>query len=431
MNGVFLVLVLGASTDPEGVVEQARQAFEAGELGTEDYLPFDARRGWHQYNDCNVLQMLSDTESSTVERALAPRVRAADADWSRQCAVLRALVVDDAAPDGYELHRYARYWHGYHVPTAVGLRIANLRTLRLALSLGVWSAIFLLALAACMRGGWHMRMTGLVIAGAASTVWAVPHFAPSLTHGPGDAFLLLGLAVIAAWPSVALRPRHLVPFAAAFGAGVVFFEMLTGQLPIAAAWLGAIVLAAVQDETQDTEVPRVGDGGRAEPGRLLRVPAAIAAFGLAAVSTVAVKQVLALLLVDPGSAGPFFANLRLYMSVPAGEGGWPGLLLPFGRLVRQASMLTYGSSLGGYVLVAGSAVAWLVAAVMAIRARDSAEGRAVLLLLGLCMIPVAWVLLLPLHSYVHAPFMARMLVVPISLSVLALLWSLAKRPHAR
>jgi len=39
-------------------------------------------------------------------------------------------------------------------------------------------------------------------------------------------------------------------YAAVFGAVVVFFEAFTGQLPIASAWLAALVLAAARDESR-------------------------------------------------------------------------------------------------------------------------------------------------------------------------------------
>src|SRR5688500_7371781 len=56
-NSLFLVLAVVVPADPGVVANRVRTAFETGELGTADYLPFDSRRGWHQYNDCITLQM--------------------------------------------------------------------------------------------------------------------------------------------------------------------------------------------------------------------------------------------------------------------------------------------------------------------------------------------------------------------------------------
>ena len=73
-------------------------------------------------------------------------------------------------------------------------------------------------------------------------------------------------------------------FGATYGATVVFFEMLTGQLPIAFAWLGALTLAAARDEHQPAGMaPAVSVG------------AALGAFCLSAVLTVLIKQCLAVI----------------------------------------------------------------------------------------------------------------------------------------
>lgn len=424
-NGFFFILALLAIPDADGVRTRVQEAFRSGDLTEVDYLPLDSRRGWHQYNDCTVLQMLSSEGGSRLERALSPPVWAADDDWSGSCAVLRTLVVEGERPETWEAHRYTRYWHGYRVPAAAGFTVSGLRELRRGLTAAVWTAILLLAFAAGLRGRGRTRQAGLLFAGAAATIWAVPYFAPGITHGPGDAFLLVGLAAVVAWPGRPMRLHTLVPLAAGFGAGVAFFEMLTGQLPLAATWLGGLVLAASLDQAERGGPERSGEPTTA---LLLPVGAALVAFVLGAAFTVGAKQALAFALADPGAAGPFRANLRLYMSWPAGEDGWPGIALPFGRLVRQSRILTYGSGAAAYALFVGAALCWVFAAVRGWQRRSSLLGRATLLLLALTLIPVAWVLLLPWHTYVHASFMARMLPAPISLSVLAAWW--CARPGA-
>ena len=44
------------------------------------------------------------------------------------------------------------------------------------------------------------------------------------------------------------------------------------------------------------------------------------------------------------------------------EASLPGILLPFGRLVRQPIMLRLGNKLAGYGLAAATGLAWLAAA---------------------------------------------------------------------
>ena len=227
------------------IAARVRSAFATGDLGAEDYYRFDSRRGYMQYNDCLVLQMLSNPEPSRPERALAPKLFHNDA-WVGQCSLLRELIEEKVDPKSLRLLRYVNYWHGYNAVAAFALQSMELRTLRRMIVGAVWAAIGLLALVA-WRSGRYVRRTGVTIALTAATVWAVPYFSPGLTQGPGDALLILGLAGLAAWPQMAVRPAALVPYAAGFGAVVGFFEMMTGQYPVAAAWLAALALAARRD----------------------------------------------------------------------------------------------------------------------------------------------------------------------------------------
>ena len=90
-----------------------------------------------------------------------------------------------------------------------------------------------------MPGG-TTRRVGLAIALSAALLWAVPYFDQGVTLGFGDTALILGLAVLAARPHLAQQVDTIALFAAIFGAVIAFFEMLTGQLPVAAAWLVAV-----------------------------------------------------------------------------------------------------------------------------------------------------------------------------------------------
>ena len=159
---------------------------------------------------------------------------------------------------------------------------------------------------AALRARSHTRRTGLAIAGAAAPCWGVPYFAPGLSHGPGDAALLLALAGLVLRPSSTADLRALLPYSAVFGAVVVFFEAFTGQLPIAGAWLAALVLAATQQEARP---------GGIDP-RVMSL-AALGAFAVGGVITVAVKQVLAALFAEPAAGSAFMTRLGGYVAVPA------------------------------------------------------------------------------------------------------------------
>jgi hypothetical protein len=152
--------------------------------------------------------------------------------------------------------------------------------------------------------------------------------------------------------------------------------------------------------------------------------AAVTVFGLAAAATVIAKQLMAVVLAEPQAGADFLAHLGFYMGVPASEADRLGILRSFMRLVQRSHMLTFGNTLAGYGLVAATGLAWLAAAVRGWRRRHSEHGRDVLILVGTALVPVAWVFLLPRHTYIHATFMVRILVVPISLALLALCWPL-------
>jgi hypothetical protein len=411
-NTVFFVLLLSMPTNQEQIANDVRLAFATGDLGTEDYLPFDPHRGWHQYNDCVVLQMLANDDPSRIKRALAPLVYVTNDDWSEQCVTLYRLLVEQVDKDTLIASRYARYWHGYNPLTALALNFMGLQRFRQVLAIMVWLVISIL-IGVTFRLGSRTRLVGLSIGLSAALIWATPYFAPSLTHGPGDIWLILGLACFAIWPGLRIRPGAAMLFATGFGATVVFFEMGTGQLPVAAAWLIALSLALARDAKE------------IESNNLfLLTLAVIFGFGFGAVSTIISKQVLAALLVELSAGGQFFSNLRLYMTIPPSEEGWPGILVPFGRLIRKSDVLTYNNLAASYSLIALAAIVWLIAIWQGWRWLYRQKHFDLLILIGAALVPVVWVFLMPYHTYIHAAFMARILVVPISLAPIALFWYL-------
>ena len=419
-NVLFVVLLLAAPHDPDRVAARIATAFATGDLGTVEYRRGDIRRGWHQYNDCTVLQMLSDRDPSRVAQSFAPRMAflRADPEANYSCGALRAIAVAGASRDSMVAFRYARYWHGYMVPAAIALQAMELVHLRQLLLLAVYAAIALLLVTA-LRAAEHTRRTGLAIAVTAALFWAAPFFAPGITHGPGDAVLLAALAILILRPTLTTDFGTLLPYSAAFGAVVVFFEMLTGQLPIAAAWLAAVVLATVRDESQP-----------GTPDARVRALTALGAFAIGGVITVAVKQVLAALFAEPLAGAVFMTKLGSYAEMPASRNGIPGVFLPYIELVRHMYVLTAWHYLAGKMLAVILALALLWAVLRGWRERRTVQGRDVLFLLGLTLLPVVWVLILPSHTLMHASFMVRMMVVPISLALVALLWPSSVRSAA-
>jgi len=417
-NVLFVGLLLAAPQDPDRVTSRVASAFASGDLDTLEYRRGDIRRGWHQYNDCTVLQMLTDHDTSRIAQSFAPRMSflRADSESNHSCGALRAIVVGGASRDTMMGFRYARYWHGYMVPVAIALQGMELAHLRLLLLLAVYAAIALLVVAA-LRSTEHTRRTGLAIAITAAVFWAAPFFAPGITHGPGDVVLLVALAILVFRPRIATDLGVLLPYSAGFGAVVVFLEMLTGQLPIAAAWLAALVLAIARDEPR----PSAPDGR-------VRAVTAIAGFAIGGVITVAVKQLLAVRFAEPQAGEVFASTLGGYVHMPAPRNGIPGVFLPYIELAHHMYVLTAWRYLAGQVLTVLLALALLWAGARGWRQRRTAEGRDVLFLIGLSLLVVVWVLILPSHTLMHASFMVRMMVVPISMALAALAWPSNGRP---
>jgi hypothetical protein len=406
----FFGLKYLSAGDPEEIAVRVRSAFISGDLGMSDYLPFDAHRGSHQYNDCNVLQMLSNPDPDRYKRALAPVIYKFDENFDVACPVLYAIVVEETPRENLLNFRYGRYWHGYNALTSYALRVMELKDVRRMFSIAVWVSIIALLIVS-YRASKRLRLAGMVIGLCAALFWAVPYYGPNLTHGPGDAMLLFGLSVFVLFPGWSKEIIKAVPFAAGYGAVMVFFEALTGLLPIAVTWLAALTLAANSDEMEQ--------GGKQA---VLMGLAVIAAFTFGAWLTVLIKQVLSHGLAEPESMRQFLVQLRHYTAIPVGRDGWPGYLLPFVRLVQNGFVLTYGNVTAGSILLYGVLLTWLAAGLRAYRLRKGPVGVEILALMVAALFPAAWVVILMQHTVYHAGFMVRMLVVPISLAPLAMLW---------
>jgi hypothetical protein len=412
-NCAFVLTAYITPVDHSVIRERVRYAFETGELGFRDFVYFN-RAGYNQFSDCNILQMLANPSASRLDRALSPVMYTDGSGTNDQCWVLYRAVVERADSSELMESRYSRYWHGYFVPVALALRLVEIRTLRRLILGAVWLCIAVFALVT-FRSGVAVRRTGLAIATTAALFWAVPFFAPNFPHGIGDAVMIVGLIVMAARPHLALRADTLLPYSAAFAAVVVYFEMLTGQLPIAAAWL-VVLSAAVR---RDHEANKNADA----------VPVAVAvliAFAVGGVITVAVKQILALGLTDPRAGRSFFAHVVYYSGISDASGSNPSVFQAFVRMVQQASVLTYGRLRAGYLLAGSTTLVWLMAAVRTIRRHRVERSDERLVVLAAAVIPLLWVLVLPTHSYIHAPFMVRIFVASISLAPLALVWPAAR-----
>jgi hypothetical protein len=417
LNAVFFSLAIWVARLPrEPFVARVREAFAIGELGNDDYLPFDSHRGYHQYNDCLILQMITNGDHAVLANAVAPLVYVANVDtWNDQCATLRQLIDKPQDRSQYALRRYARYWHGYNPIVAALLLKFNLTDVRRALKLAVYAALVVLVATA---GGANRALFAAVaaIAATGAAFWGIPYFGQSLHDGPGDTFVVLGIASLLLFRKHLSRMATFVPFCAAYGASLAYLEMFTGLLPTGAAWMFAIAyLAAASSPHLDTTLRHAWTFAIA----------GLIAMTLGAAATVAIKLALSVMFLGHEAANVFAGHLKVYMSPYAGPDGSSTVIAPFAALIRAGSGLTYGSRSGATVLFGGAALAWLIALYLTLRRHSLRRSSDFLAFIVAAAAMPLWVLLFQYHTGVHAFLTVRLFIIPISLGLAAMVWQLS------
>jgi hypothetical protein len=427
LNTLFaLSLLWQAALPTDPVKERVRHAFSSGELVHEDRLHYDSRRGIHQFTDCVILKMLID-DDDVVAKAFSPGLHDAHGE---QCASLFEMIQASFDEEDLDRSRYSRFWHGYLPLSAALLQVADLSEIRPLLKWAVYGSLIVLVVAA---GTQHLGFLAVAasVAATGALVWAVPYFGQSLSHGPGDAFVILGIAALAFWRERLARAEALIPFCAAYGAGVVYFEFFTGLLPTAAGLLFPFAYL----------VATARPGPEVQPARGLIVAlAALVAFALGGLGTLAAKQALSLALVDRGAIDVFAGQLSYYTSMVPEDiranilekhsylpewlvNHWlVVLLLPFGSFLWYADSLTYGMRSAGLLVYGASGLAWLLAAALAVSRKNRRRQVDFLAFVaGASIIPL-WTIVFPTHTILHADYIVRIMIVPISLGWAALLW---------
>jgi hypothetical protein len=412
----FLALLASAYGPPARMIANVERSFATGDLSDQDYLVDDWRRGLNQYNDCMVIQLAINPRSSPLEKALAPVAYVSDDSYSDVCSSLRRIL--DPSTDKSRLYsdRYARYWHGYVPVTVSLLTLADISVARVALRAFVFAALLTLFVVALGAAG-SLRRFGVSVAIAGALFWGLVYYGQALSYAPGDGMVMLGLAALILG-SRTLAGNRLIIFSTAYGSLIVFFEMLTAQLPTAACLL--FVASYLLPDRTVRGMKQVTD-------KWARAGGALLAFAAGALLTVLFKQALAAALVGPDVLKSFLSNLRYYAGMsPDSVTGLELHLTPFARLLFATHILTYRSILAGVALLACSGMAWLLAGYLALRSKERRQLSDFLAhLVGASGI-VVWVLLLPTHTSEHASFMVRMLIVPVSLGW-SVLWA-ALRP---
>lgn len=435
-NAAFLMLGVWAATLPrEPLAQRVREAFASADLIENDWPWLESRRGTDQYNDCSILQMITNHDDDIWANAVGPLIYNKNRGETDKCATLHRIVNEgpDAAP--YLVFRYTRYWHGYDPVTAALLQVFDVGNAREALRIALYGSLLLLMGAA----GTRQRGLFAVAAGIAITgilFWAVPYFGPNFSHAPGDILVILGIAALLHWRERLSRLATLVPFCAVYGAGVVYLEFLTGQLPTAMGLLFPTAYLIARSRPSPDDQPRQA---------WHFAVAALMAFVFGALLTVGIKQILAAGIVGPEVVKTFLRYLRRYINPSPGASlshfrqtwaspddsiVWSSLRAIY-VVAGEGYVLTYGSRSAAVLLYAAGALAWLSAAYVAFRrAARSASSDLLAMAAGVAIV-VVWTLSFQTHTTIHRSWLVRMMLVPLSMGWGALAWQLIATPAGR
>jgi hypothetical protein len=420
LNGVFLGLLLVAASVPaDRLAERAMASFESGALSTTDWLPFNSDIGWHQYNDCVILQMISN-DGSRFAKAIGP-ILYYPPEFRRFCGAFHQMLLDENYRTVLESFQYTRYWHGHNAVAAIILSFADFSALRVMLKAAMYISVLGLAVLAWLSPG-SLRFFGIGMGGFLGLFWGLPYYAQSPSHGPGDMAVVLGfVGLVTLLRRGCLADTYLLA-CGAFGAVAVYMEFLTGLLPTAVAFLAPLSFVGAE---------RAGIGSGRRVDRWLFVALALAAFSFGAVLTVIMKQALATMIFGWPVIDAFSSSLQNYATNPdfGVENRLVGALYALATMVgRWGTILSYGSLVGAVALFVGSLSAWIAAGVLAIRSRSTSDlDRFFALALG-AMLVFVWILLLPTHASGH-PHMVRILVAPIACGWIALALQFYDRPR--
>jgi hypothetical protein len=294
----------------------------------------------------------------------------------------------------------------------------EISTVRAILRIAVYASVLLL-LFVSIRDSRLLLLTA-PLATVGTFFWGLPYFGQGLSHALSDLTVMVGIACFVLFsPKLAQSPA-LILFCVGFGAVVTYFEMLTGSLPTGAGLLFPSVYV----------VSRLNNRLNTPVGHHFWLAGvAVAAFTFGAVITVGIRIATAATMVQPSGIDAFLNNLQFYTQAVSIELPVPGILQPLGRLALKGTVLTYGSGPGALVLYTSAAIAWLSAAWLAWKGRNAtARQDLVAFSVGAGAI-VMWTIILPNHTFIHAVFMTRMLIVPIALGWAALLWQIQLRLH--
>ncbi|MBL1264991.1 hypothetical protein [Candidatus Methylomicrobium oryzae] len=246
----FLCANIYAATLSEININKSIQlAFEERDLGDKDRLEGDKLHGSDQYNDCLIIQMAILRSKDSIKDALSPLMIPKNPNKNRNLSICKALHQLVTGSQNFEYERYHRYLHGHRTVAAIFLSFTDLRTSRFILKFIEYGLIFIMffdGLRKLIFGKFnnaaktHSENTlqagsQIIIAIGFFSFYGLEYFGQSFTHGPFAILILIFILFVFQHKLINYDIFNLCVLSSAFGCLAMYFEFLSGPLPLGCA----------------------------------------------------------------------------------------------------------------------------------------------------------------------------------------------------
>jgi hypothetical protein len=416
------VLYAMQSLPRAGITAHIRSSFTTGALQEHDWLWGNDRLGLNQYNDCLVIQMFFFRRAAWAD-TVAPLVVfndwpvplwADNGEYISECAIARAAAFAEAPLALYPAEAYfaySRYIHAFRLPAYLLLELFDVGAIRRLYQMLAFGVLVLLLITHLLvmlwraeradeRRGAGAQVSQGVFFGMLALIflrfYGLALFAPSLTHAPSDMLLFVAIAVLSWLNLTRTSSRRLCVLCGIFGAWVLALDFLHGALPLGlAALIGCVAMKADRHAAAGQMAAAVCRAG--------------SSFVVGAGAALLVKLVTVAITFGSQGITGFFAQLHYRM---AGK-RFP-LSAVWSRLSENLEVLFFDDYHCSIALLGVTGLCLLVAYGMALACGTRASAlQAHLLVLSVLVIGV-WYGVFRNHSVIHAGFMVRLLVWPLT-----------------
>lgn len=268
-GAVFSGLNYASALTDDGLLrEKVVEAYREGTLTTESQLLNNKDIGALQGNDCLILSMALNAHGTVLERAVSPFGRPpiegretveANPLLETGCGRLKDRVVN-GNEESYGFAPYHRYMHGGRAVAELVVPLIGVQAYRNILLAANSLILLLAAVITLVRANRPdipapERTTSLglcLMSILLLTLSGVQYFGMSISMGPADLFVHLLFLIIVSIGAIESRRAVYFAVIAVSAAFIIYFEFLTGQIPLG---LALVILLPFFSVTSDDHVP--------------------------------------------------------------------------------------------------------------------------------------------------------------------------------